>query len=1043
MKISKINLIRIITLSVAACSLVTCVVVGVVINNNNKLAETTAAVEVDHIEVTKNPNKLDYFVGESFSRAGMVVTAYYSDSSSQKVMNYTIDKTGPLTLDDTVITITFKDKSTTLNITVSEKVYPTQLNITNGNTYTYKVEAEEFALGSEELGTDKSIYFETHNSSSGNPNTSGGVSLGKLNYTAETLYLRINSEVETTANIVLSMAFNPSLDFDDSVETKWNDETTTTGFIIEVSPVAQYVWFDWKEYTIPNLTIKKGFNELSLRLKDTSKLSPNYDYAKIEVNPIDQSKVTGIEVTTMPNKVEYTEGETFDSTGMVISALLDDGSKVAINDYLIDKTILSITDEFVTITYKEKFSVNVPISVTKASINSLTIEQMPKITTYYVGQEFDPTGLKIMAHTSDGLSQDVTSFVTFDKTILELGDTKVTATYSGASVDIPITINKDTNLTIDSDINKSYRIEAEDAFWVKGPECDKEKYNVVDDANASGGKRLDSLDWLKGSQFIVNIESKVETNVKIKVSSDGPGLIVKDVNPMTFNGETVELEENPTGGWLNFNEYKVKGAFDLHIGINTFIVKLADTQSVNFDYFEFEISPNLEVEGVEGISANYENVKTTYYYGESFDSTNLIVEAKYNDGSTKIIEDYTYSNKPLTLDDTFFEISWQGFKTRIPIVVKTHASIEEPKAYRIEAEDAIWTKGPECDKEKYNVVDDANASGGKRLDSLDWLKDSTFTMSFDSSKARNVTLNICCDGGGSGGNISNFSEITINGKKIDFSNDLAGGWGNLQVVSSNTFEINSGINALVVRIIGTGSVNYDYFEIVAKPTSEEIALDKITLDYSNVKTEYYAGETFDPTNLKVTAVYSDGKTEQVDDYTYTNEPLTLNDTEVVINYNGKLATIPIKVKTHIDITEGNKNYRLEAKDALWSKGPECDKEKYNVVDDPNASGGKRLDSLDRLKDSTFTITINSFEERDCKLVISCDGGGSGGNISNFAEILLNGKSVLFNTELEVGWLNFQTIDSETMHLNQGLNTLVIRIIGTGSVNYDYFELKVE
>lgn len=41
--------------------------------------------------------------------------------------------------------------------------------------------------------------------------------------------------------------------------------------------------------------------------------------------------------------------------------------------------------------------------------------------------------------------------------------------------------------------------------------------------------------------------------------------------------------------------------------------------------------------------------KTYYYYGEVFDSTGLIIEAVYNDGTTKIIEDFTtdYDNKAL------------------------------------------------------------------------------------------------------------------------------------------------------------------------------------------------------------------------------------------------------------------------------------------------------------------------------------------------------------------------------------------------------------
>ena len=178
MKLSKINLIRIITISVAAVALATCVIVGVT-QNKSDAGTSVETVGVDHIEVTKNPNKLDYFVGEKFSRAGMVVTAFYTNNSSKKIMNYTIDKTEPLTLEDKVVTITFKEKSTTLNINVREKQVETQVTVESSNTYTYKVEAEKLAFASEELGTDKTQYFEYHDASNGNPNTSCGISVGK------------------------------------------------------------------------------------------------------------------------------------------------------------------------------------------------------------------------------------------------------------------------------------------------------------------------------------------------------------------------------------------------------------------------------------------------------------------------------------------------------------------------------------------------------------------------------------------------------------------------------------------------------------------------------------------------------------------------------------------------------------------------------------------------------------------------------------------------------------------------------------------------
>ena len=52
------------------------------------------------------------------------------------------------------------------------------------------------------------------------------------------------------------------------------------------------------------------------------------------------------------------------------------------------------------------------------------------------------------------------------------------------------------------------------------------------------------------------------------------------------------------------------------------------------------------------------------------------------------------------------------------------------------------------------------------------------------------------------------------------------------------------------------------------------------------KTEYHAGETFDPTGLKVTAHYANGLTRDVTDcLSYSEEPLTEEDTEILISYD--------------------------------------------------------------------------------------------------------------------------------------------------------------
>ena len=84
-------------------------------------------------------------------------------------------------------------------------------------------------------------------------------------------------------------------------------------------------------------------------------------------------------------------------------------------------------------------------------------------------------------------------------------------------------------------------------------------------------------------------------------------------------------------------------------------------------------------------------------------------------------------------------------------------------------------------------------------------------------------------------------------------------------------------------------------------------IDSLTVTAQPDKTEYKAGETFDPTGMKVEATFANGVTRDVTDYiTWSDEPLTADDTDFQLIYDlvkyhnengaaGVLYTAPIAV----------------------------------------------------------------------------------------------------------------------------------------------------
>ena len=93
----------------------------------NSCGETSEDVEkdpgevvVESIAVTTPPTKTTYYEGESFEKDGMVVEATMSDGSKQKIGNARVRVTpnGALSNDDEFVTLTYQEKTTTVQITV-------------------------------------------------------------------------------------------------------------------------------------------------------------------------------------------------------------------------------------------------------------------------------------------------------------------------------------------------------------------------------------------------------------------------------------------------------------------------------------------------------------------------------------------------------------------------------------------------------------------------------------------------------------------------------------------------------------------------------------------------------------------------------------------------------------------------------------------------------------------------------------------------------------------------------------------------------------
>lgn len=99
------------------------------------------------IEITTNPTKTEYVKNSTFNPAGMVVTATFTNGSTEEVSDYTIETSGPLTMEDTAVTIsyTYEGVTKTADVTITMKEYVVDvesLSVGSEVTITHEVYGE-------------------------------------------------------------------------------------------------------------------------------------------------------------------------------------------------------------------------------------------------------------------------------------------------------------------------------------------------------------------------------------------------------------------------------------------------------------------------------------------------------------------------------------------------------------------------------------------------------------------------------------------------------------------------------------------------------------------------------------------------------------------------------------------------------------------------------------------------------------------------------------------------------------------------------------
>lgn len=263
-------------------------------------------------------------------------------------------------------------------------------------------------------------------------------------------------------------------------------------------------------------------------------------------------QLSRIEVTHMPTKTRYLVGETFDSTGLIITAYYNDNTSEQVTGYTLSNPDMSTYgSKTVTVTFDEK---TVDFSILVVDISGIEIETPPTKQEYLVGDALDSTGLTVLAKYTDGTSETIASgFTVSELDSSSIGEKEITVTYKNHTATFKVLVYELQGIRITHYPEKTYYRVGETfdptGLVVVAMRTDNTEKEITDytvsgfDSSKAGAKTI-TVSYQTG---IGGIETFIGYDeFEIKVTKDGKNPFEDNTDPINvkvhwINGEFEDL----------------------------------------------------------------------------------------------------------------------------------------------------------------------------------------------------------------------------------------------------------------------------------------------------------------------------------------------------------------------------------------------------------------------------------------------------------------------------------------------------------------------
>lgn len=327
-------------------------------------------------------------------------------------------------------------------------------------------------------------------------------------------------------------------------------------------------------------------------------------------------RVTRLEATHMPTKARYFVGETFDSTGLVITVYYNDNTSEQVTGYTLSSPDMSAYgSKTVTVTFDEK---TVDFSILVVDITGIEIKTPPTKQEYLVGNTLDSTGLTVLVKYTDGTSETITSgFTVSELDSSSIGEKEITVAYKNHTATFKVLVYELQGIRITHYPEKTYYRVGETfdptGLVVAAMRTDNTEKEITDytvsgfDSSKAGTKTI----TVSYQTEIGGIETFVGYDeFEIKVTKDGKNPFEDNTDPINvkvhwINGEFEDLtNDNIQSNTLSLQESLCNKAYFIFGGCisNQITFKCYHQQFIGTDettYPSGKIEVYLECKGTE------------------------------------------------------------------------------------------------------------------------------------------------------------------------------------------------------------------------------------------------------------------------------------------------------------------------------------------------------------------------------------------------------------------------------------------------------------